>query len=89
MKSKPQTSKYFALSFVGLLLLTKYGIGEIIETPPIPGGVSHKIKPSIINYEVTCHIGNRSFKAYNTQEISQTQIDGENAWHVSKKLEGS
>ena len=89
MGSKPQTLKYFFLSFVGLLLLTKYGIGKIIEIPPIPDGASQKIKPSIVNYEVTYHMENRSFKAYNTQEISQTQIDGENAWHISKKLEGS
>ncbi len=88
-RSKPQTLEYFFLSFFGLLLLTKYGIGEIIEIPPPPDSISEKIKPGVINYEVTYHMENRSFKAYNTQEISQTQIDGKNAWHVSKKLEGS
>ena len=89
MRSKPQTLKYFFLSLVGLLLFTKYGIGEIIEIPPIPDNISKKIKPSVINYEVSYHLENRSFKAYNTREISQTQIDGKNAWHVSKKSEGS
>ena len=88
-RSKLQTLRYFVISLVSLLLFTKYGIGEIIKIPPIPKNISKKIKPSVTNYEVTYHLENRSFKAYNTREISQTQIDGQDAWNVSKKSEGS